>query len=112
MGVARSLTIFTSMKPGCLAAAGLKTPLKCFRIARSLAGSTLRSTCNWIGLSAPAPRAPAAVAASIALKYVRRFICPPSRLLIEFLLAGHSELDAIQPGLSRHVERFAVIPPA
>src|SRR5215831_19250731 len=90
---------------------------KLCNISFSLAGSTARSTCNWMGRPGPGARAPAALApvASIVFKQVRRFIFPPlahrrpqgvrnpiftglthTFSLIELLLTLHGELDPVQ----------------
>src|SRR6516164_7572001 len=87
----------------CLAASGRKMVSKLCNISFSLAGSTARSTCNWMGCPGPAAWAPGALvaAASIVFKQVRRFIFSPlahRRSLIKLLLAPYGELDPVQAG--------------
>ena len=82
---------------------------KLCNISFSLAGSTARSTCNWMGCPGPAARTPAelAPAASMVFKQVRRFIFSPlahRRSLIKLLLTRYGELDPVQASACGDVE--------
>src|SRR5207248_631228 len=55
-----------------------------------------------------------ATAASIAVRYDRRFIFAPCGLLVYLVqrfLARHREFDAVDAGAGRDIERFAIVAP-